>query len=37
LTEKGQKAAHQIKSTMDKKGKLLTLTPGDIADEDEKQ
>jgi hypothetical protein len=32
LTEKGQKAARQIKSTMDKKKELLTLTPGDDAD-----
>jgi hypothetical protein len=32
LTEKGQKAAGQIKSTMDKKIKLLTLAPGDHAD-----
>jgi hypothetical protein len=32
LTEKGQKAAHQIKSTMDKKKKLLTLTSGDDAE-----
>jgi hypothetical protein len=32
LTEKGQKAAHQIKSTMDKKKELLTLTPGNYAE-----
>jgi hypothetical protein len=32
MTEKGQKAAHQMKSTMDKKKEFLTLTPGDDAD-----
>jgi NADH dehydrogenase/NADH:ubiquinone oxidoreductase subunit G len=32
LTEKWQKVARQIKSTTNKKGKLLTLTLGDIAD-----
>jgi hypothetical protein len=32
LTEKGQKAARQMKSTTDKKEELLTLTPGDDAD-----
>ncbi len=32
FTEKGQKAARQMKSTLHKKEKLLTLTPGDVAD-----
>jgi hypothetical protein len=32
LIEKGQKAACQLKSTTDKKGKLLALTPGYDAD-----
>jgi hypothetical protein len=32
LTEKGQEAARQMKSTPHKKEKLLTLTPGDVAD-----
>jgi hypothetical protein len=32
LTEKGEKAVHQIKSTTDKKKELLTLTPGNVAD-----
>jgi hypothetical protein len=32
LTEKGQKAAHQRKSTTEKKKELLNLTPSDDAD-----
>jgi hypothetical protein len=32
VTEKGQKAAHQMKSTMAEKKEFLTLTPGDDAD-----
>jgi hypothetical protein len=32
LTEKGQKAARQMKSTTDKKGKPLNLTPVDDVD-----
>jgi hypothetical protein len=27
------KEAHQMKNTMDKKKELLTLTPGEVADE----
>jgi hypothetical protein len=32
MTEKGQMAACQMKSTTDKKKELLTLTPGDDTD-----